>query len=623
MDMLKVFDTLRNLVSGLGTAKDKASADQFYYQPIMRPELEAMYRGDWIARQIVDCPVSDGTREWRTWQAEDDQAKLLEAAERKLRIREKVAQAWGWGRLYGGAGLILGDGALDPREPLDVEKIGRDGLAYVHVASRYTLTAGAELDTDLLSEWYGYPKFYQLAHKGGQAVDIHPSRVIIFEGAPVPDISEQMQGWTDSVLQPVRDAVKNAALATSGVAALIHEAKVDVIKIPGLMDQWLGNEESTKRLTSRFTYANLVKSMQNSIVLDAEEDWNSKQVNFSGLPDLVQLYLQIAAGAADIPATRLLGQTPTGLNNTGEGDLRNYYDRVSGEQNTVVSPALERLDEALIRHALGDRPDEITYEWAPLWQPTEKERAETAYKRAQSAEILNRTGLIPSEALAKALQAQMSESGDWPGLDQALAESEETLNRALEAEPDPLEEGREVAIETPQDSLRAIVRPITDGFIRDARPRSLYVSRRVLNADEIRKHFATQGLKGLIEASDMHVTVAFSRKPVDWFKVGESWSGSNAKGELIISAGGPRTIEEFDGGAVVQEFASSELFWRHDRIKEAGGSWDHEEYRPHITLTYGEAADLESVTPWTGKIILGPEIFEEVVEDWKTRMKES
>ena len=45
---------------------------------------------------------------------------------------------------------------------------------------------------------------------------------------------------------------------------------------------------------------------------------------------MVRTFLQVAAGAADIPVTRLLGQSPAGLSATGESDTRNYYDMIVG-----------------------------------------------------------------------------------------------------------------------------------------------------------------------------------------------------------------------------------------------------------------------------------------------------
>jgi hypothetical protein len=60
------------------------------------------------------------------------------------------------------------------------------------------------------------------------------------------------------------------------------------------------------------------------------------------------------------------------------------------------------------------------------------------------------------------------------------------------------------------------------------------------------------------------------------------------------------------------------LSWRHEDIKRAGASWDHPQYQPHITISWKAAdVDLEKVEPYRGKIVLGPEIFEPINENWK------
>jgi hypothetical protein len=113
---------------------------------------------------------------------------------------------------------------------------------------------------------------------------------------------------------------------------------------------------------------------------------------------------EFGSGAADIPATRLLGQTPGGLQSTGQSDIRNYYDRISAGQNLEVRPALSRLDEILIRSALGSRPDAVQYTWAPLWQMTEVEKADVFAKKAKGTKDIADTGLIPDQAFARGVQ---------------------------------------------------------------------------------------------------------------------------------------------------------------------------------------------------------------------------
>src|SRR5690606_15495051 len=80
--------------------------------------------------------------------------------------------------------------------------------------------------------------------------------------------------------------------------------------------------------------------------------------------------------------------------------------------------------------------------------------------------------------------------------------------------------------------------PVAGGnprFAKDAAPRTLYVRRDVLNVAAIQKWGAGQGFTDIVP--DLHVTVAYSRKPVDWFKVGTSWT------EKIEIVGGPRLME--------------------------------------------------------------------------------
>ena len=146
------------------------------------------------------------------------------------------------------------------------------------------------------------------------------------------------------------------------VATLIHEAKLDVIKIPGLTEIF-STTNGTNQLIKRFSEANVAKSVINGILMDAEEEWQRIGVNFQGMPEILQMYLQIAAGAADIPMTRFAGMSPAGLNATGESDLHNYYDRIASDQNLRLTPALEKLDKAIVRSALGKCDDDIFYDW--------------------------------------------------------------------------------------------------------------------------------------------------------------------------------------------------------------------------------------------------------------------
>jgi phage-related protein (TIGR01555 family) len=419
-------DTLTNLVTGLGTAKDKALGASYAFTPLTVDQLAYAYRGDWIARKVVDIPAFDMVRAGRFWHAEDDQIEALEEGERRLALKPKLAKALKMARLCGGSAMILGVRQGQPSEEMVVDRVGKGALQYIHVVNRYELTCG-EIDRDPMSPRYGEPKTYELNGAQMGSVQIHPSRVIRFTGPAIPDLmGGSFDGWGDSVLDAVNDAVISAGLTTQGIAHLVQEAKVDVFKIKGLTEK-VGKEDYRTRMLERFRLANVAKSLQQALIMDAEEEYEQKTINFAQLPDIARLYLSIAAGAADIPATRFLSQSPGGMNATGDSDVRNYYDRLSAEQELDLRPQLERLDEVLIRSELGTRPPEIYFTFAPLWQMSEKERAEIFNTKATAARTIAGTGgaspaLMPIEALSDALVNAFIEDGSLPGLEAAIDE---------------------------------------------------------------------------------------------------------------------------------------------------------------------------------------------------------
>jgi phage-related protein (TIGR01555 family) len=157
-----VRDTLFNLLSGLGTAKDPRTSARFVFRELRRDQVENMYRGDWLARRLVDLPAEDATREWRTWQADPKKIDAIEKLEKKFELQKKTRQALQRARLYGGAALVIGVDQGDPSEELDYERVGKDDLKFVVVLNKYELTPGPRI-YDVDSRYYTRPSYYQVA----------------------------------------------------------------------------------------------------------------------------------------------------------------------------------------------------------------------------------------------------------------------------------------------------------------------------------------------------------------------------------------------------------------------------------------------------------------------------
>lgn len=413
-------DKLVNLVANLGTERDKASGSTYAPVILTDEQLVNAYRGAWLPRKIVDIPALDATRRWRAWQADKAQIEKIEAEEVRLDLRTKVNQAMTRARLFGGAAILIGTGETNTAVPLNTGRIQAGGLKYLAVMNRRQLSP-TEIEQDPQSERFGKPKAYRLADS---QLEIHPSRLVIFAGAehPDPDLAPaNIFGWGDSVLQAIFEPIKQSDSTMANVASMVFEAKVDVIRIPDFM-QSLQDDGYRKQVLERITLAATAKGINGTLLLDKEEDYETKSASFGTLPDIIDRFLQAVSGAADIPATRLLGQSPSGLNSTGEADLRNYYDRIQALQELDITPALKLLDDCLIRSALGSRPAQIHYVWNPLWQPTAKERSEINKQTAETIKILGETKLWPEDALSKAATTLLVEQSVLPGLEAAIAE---------------------------------------------------------------------------------------------------------------------------------------------------------------------------------------------------------
>lgn len=412
---MKFVDTLTNLVAGLGAGNSKTPHDAFGLRQIGDQQLEAMYRSDWISRKVVDLPVEDMLRPWRAWQADKDTIEAIEDAEKRHQIRAKLALAMIWARLYGGSVMLFGADTALPSTELRLDRIGQGSLRYITVLPRRML-AVPELDYDPTSPFYGEPKYYTLNTKEGNGLQIHPSRVLRFIGAGRPDIDTNNLGWGDSILQVCYDAIHNAALTQAAAPELVHEAKLDVINVPNL-GALLSTDQGTQTLMKRFSASNALKSINNTLLLDGAEVHDRKQMTFAGLSELMMSSMHIVAAASDIPATRFVGTAPKGLNATGEGDLRNYYDMLDGRRERDLRPALSFIDEILWRDALGAVPKDAYYMFNPLWQMSAKEKADIAFLKAQAAQIYAGLGLLPDEPLAKGIANMLVEDDIYPGLE--------------------------------------------------------------------------------------------------------------------------------------------------------------------------------------------------------------
>ncbi|SEO76498.1 hypothetical protein SAMN02800692_2002 [Luteibacter sp. UNC138MFCol5.1] len=403
-------DSLQNLVAGLGDARDKASYSRYVMGRVIdQSELETLYRTNWLAGKVVDIPASDMTRAWVTRKTAltDEQMKPFYALEKKLKLKAKVRDALAWGRLYGGAAIFIHVKGQDPKLPLDPATVQQRAQISLHVFDRYRAPRGAgAVVQDPISEMFGQPDNFQIA---GTPLQVHHTRMIQFSGAELPWQQFVSNGyWHDSVLQRLYDSLTRYDTVTQGTASMFFEAVVDVLKVAGLGNM-LATDEGTELVKKRFGLAAVMKSFNRVLLLDGDDDHSQKTNSFSGVKDVIQQFMSDIAGGADIPATRLFGKSPDGMNASGDSDTRNYYDRISSDQEDQVRPPLERLDEILMRASIGTYPDDLELTFNPLWQMSDPEKAALEKTRAERDAVYLTNGVVTEGVVA----AELMENGTY------------------------------------------------------------------------------------------------------------------------------------------------------------------------------------------------------------------
>jgi phage-related protein (TIGR01555 family) len=422
--LMRAADGLMNALTGAGGRNDSRTGNSYGFTPLTQHQIEAAYRGSGMMRKIIDIPALDVVREWREWRGESDGLADIVTEERRLSIPQKVMLAETLRGLGGGA-FVLGLPGL-PEEPA---KPGAKGsLAFIHVVSRWQITAHEWVD-DALDPLFGGPRYWTMNSARGQQ-KIHTSRVICFKGDAIPSLAQTTAQedlfWGESRVQRVLDAVQNSDTAQTSFTNLISKAKLTRIGIPGLMEL-VGTAAGEANLAKRLSAIATSESIYNHSVYDSGdadgkggEKMDDVTYSFAGMKDVMDSYGMWVAAISDIPATRLLGRSPEGMNSSGDGQQKDWNKQIRARQTLQVGPCLDALDQYLIPSAIGSTPPDTWYEFPPLDLPDEKVVAETFKLNMEAATALRDMGAVPDQALNEGVQSLLTEQGYLPALEAAL-----------------------------------------------------------------------------------------------------------------------------------------------------------------------------------------------------------
>lgn len=402
LEKVQRFDWM-NAITGLGVSgKDKRLETVMpAIQQLPDSELSNMFHGDPVAyRAVATLPEEALSKGWNVTAGGDAGVEVggeIQDELYRLKALDKVLRAAVFGRLFGGAVIVLGvNDGLEQDQPYVPGK-ARSPIVYLQVLDKRKLQADyTSLDIDVLSPTFGQPMLYRIEYMTqGRRVNagvIHRSRLVFFGGALTDDETrENRQGWDLSVLQRMYQVLRDNASAWVSVAARLQESSYTKTVIKDLASQVAaGNEEQVK---ARVQLLNYGRSVARTIVLDSEEAYTRDIDNMSGIGDVLDRQMSLVAAAVPMPVTKLWGTSAKGLNATGEGDADDWARQVASYRTQVLQPALERIIDAIL-DGLKIEPESWDVSWPELQPMDDKERAAIYKTNAEADAIYMTQGVL-------------------------------------------------------------------------------------------------------------------------------------------------------------------------------------------------------------------------------------
>lgn len=413
-------DGFVNSITGLGTSRDKSIASVFEASDQLTPEaLDTLYSQNDTAARICDVVPEEELRQGfeliiHADDSDDSAVDTIESvmsAVDELQMCAKTVEARVWGRVFGGGAMILGvDDGQDPKEPLAKDRI--KSFTHINVVDRQFMAPETVQDDpsqpglgDVLT--YRITGQAQSAYGVGSAptagVVVHASRMIVFGGVRTTVRTKQRNDrWDTSILQQVDDVLTQYGVAWQMLDHLMQDASQAVFKMKDVVEAIASNQPHL--VMSRVSVMDTIRSNVRALVLDEEESFERNAYDWKGVKEPYELLMLRLSSAARMPVTVMMGQSPAGMDATGESDMRWFNDTVSASQEQVVKPALMRMLELLMRAKDGPTkgvvPDSWTVRFPPLEEPSALEQSQIELNTAQKDQIYFGMGAITAEEVA-------------------------------------------------------------------------------------------------------------------------------------------------------------------------------------------------------------------------------
>lgn len=342
---------------------------------------------EWI--KVKEVVQDDASRDARTGKPKDNpRVAELEKAIEEFNMRGIIQQAAAQECFFGRGQISINIKGADDSLPLILapQTVKKGTLtSFTTVEAMWTSPQAYNALDPTAPDFYKPRSWYMLGK------EVHASRLLTIITRPLPDMLKPAYNFSGmSLSQLAQPYVENWLRTRQSVSDLINNFSITVLKTN--MDQVLQGNDDGADVFARADLFTLMRSNKGLMVMDmTNEDLGQVNTPLSGLNELQAQSQEHMCSVTRIPAMILTGISPSGLNASSEGEIRAFYDWLSGIQESFYKPPIKVMIDLLMLHLWGEIDPTITFEFCPLWQTSEMDKstirvnnanADTAYINA-------------------------------------------------------------------------------------------------------------------------------------------------------------------------------------------------------------------------------------------------
>lgn len=363
-------------------------------------QMCAMISQNWLIDKACTIPARDAIRNGFTTTVNDGtevKPEVMDAiteVDKRMKLNENMLQFIRLGRIFGIRILMFKVDSADPKYyeyPFNIDAVKPGTYRGMAQIDPYWITP--ELDEQSISDPTSQ-HFYEPTWWRVNGVRIHRTHLCIFKTNEVPDVLKPSYLYGGiSIPQKIYERVYAAERTANEAPLLAMTKRLNVRKID--IANALQNQVEFEQ---KIEWQDAMRNNFGTLFADIDESVEQLDTSLTDLDETIMTQFQIVSSASNVPATKLLGTAPKGLNATGEFDEASYHEELESLQAHDLTPLVDRHHALVIvseiMPAFKIKAFSTTVTWEPVDSPTAKELAEMNYLKSQTAANESLVGAI-------------------------------------------------------------------------------------------------------------------------------------------------------------------------------------------------------------------------------------